>query len=135
MRNLLSATKSFVRGTFVYQRYVKRKAVQRLLRANLEKINFGCGRHPLPGWVNTDGGDGRYWKPFWSPDIINLDVWTFLAATPPSVARFVTSEQFFEHFTRQEGHRLIREWYRILKPGGVLRIQTVDLEKEIQVYL
>ena len=30
---------------------------------------------------------------------------------------------------------MICEWYRILQPGGILRIQTVDLAKEFQVYL
>jgi predicted SAM-dependent methyltransferase len=89
----------------------------------------------LAGWTNTDGGDGKYYTPPPIPQIVKLDVWTFLSYVPDSVVSFISSEQFFEHFTRQEGHELLRQWHRILVPGGILRIQTVDLEKEIQVYL
>lgn len=109
--------------------------VGRLRRADKTKINFGCGYEPLPGWLNTDGGDGSVFAPPAISNIIKLDVWKFFKHVPDNSARFISSEQFYEHFDRYEGFRMAQEWFRILKPGGVLRIQTVDLEVEIDVYL
>lgn len=109
--------------------------IMRLNAADKSKINFGCGYHPIPGWLNTDGGDGRIFAPPMLPGVINLDIWKFLKNVKAETTQFITSEQFFEHFDRQDGFRMLCEWHRILKSGGVLRIQTVDLEKEISVYL
>lgn len=109
--------------------------ILKLKSADKTKINFGCGYKPIPGWLNTDGGDGRIFAPPALPGVINLDIWKFLKHVDDASTRFISSEQFFEHFDRQDGYRMIQEWFRILKPGGVLRIQTVDLEKEIAVYL
>lgn len=103
--------------------------------ADKTKINFGCGYNPIPGWLNTDGGDGRIFAPPMLPGVINLDIWKFLKHVKNESTQFISSEQFFEHFDRQDGYQMIEEWYRILKKDGVLRIQTVDLEKEILVYL
>lgn len=107
----------------------------KLKASDKTKINFGCGYKPIPGWLNTDGGDGRIFSPPKLPGIINLDVWKFLKHVQDDSTKFISSEQFFEHFDRQDGFKMIQEWYRILKKDGVLRIQTVDLEKEILVYL
>jgi predicted SAM-dependent methyltransferase len=112
-----------------------RREVQKLKQADLTKLNFGCGHFALEGWTNTDGGDGKFWIAPPNPKVIKLNVWDFLHHCPDQVAEFIISEQFFEHFDRQEGHRMLREWFRILKPGGVVRIQMPDLEKEVRLYL
>jgi hypothetical protein len=39
---------------------------------------------------------------------VRLDVWKALSEIPDCATRFVTSEHFFEHFDRLEGHRLRR---------------------------
>jgi predicted SAM-dependent methyltransferase len=135
MKRIVEYVKAPLRRTPCYRRLVKQRELRKLRQANLTKINFGCGMNVLAGWVNTDGGDGKYYTPPPVSDIIKLDVWEFLSHVPDSVVSFISSEQFFEHFTRVEGHQLLNQWYRILIPGGILRIQTVDLEKEIQVYL
>jgi predicted SAM-dependent methyltransferase len=135
MGQMLTQVKGMIRRSYVARKLVERAEINKLKKADLSKINFGCGTNILPGWTNTDGGDGKHFFPPPLPEIVRLDVWNFLRRTPDAVARFITSEQFFEHFTRQDGIGLLRHWHRILMPGGVLRIQTVDLEKEIQVYL
>src|SRR5690606_9594696 len=47
---------------------------QRLLATDLDKLNFGCGDHPLPGWVNIDGGDGAWYTAPARRDVIALDL-------------------------------------------------------------
>ena len=109
--------------------------IDKLNRLNLDKLNFGCGPNPLPGWVNIDGGDGKVWTAPSAAEIVKLDAFDAVRRIPEGSARFIFSEQFFEHFDRPTAIQLLKEWYRILKPGGVVRIQTPDLEKEVLMYL
>ncbi len=46
----------------------------------------------------------------------------------------IFSEHFLEHISRDEGRRLLSECYRVLKPGGVIRISTPNLEKLVDQY-
>jgi predicted SAM-dependent methyltransferase len=89
------------------------------------KLQIGAGPNNLPGWLNTDiepGQDQAYLnatKPFPLPDR------TF---------HCVTSEHVFEHLSYADGKRMLQECYRILKPGGRLRIATPDLEKFVGLF-
>jgi len=47
----------------------------------------------------------------------------------------VYSEHMFEHILPMDGSSFIREMYRVLKPGGVLRVTTPDLEKYLMGYV
>ncbi len=40
-----------------------------------------------------------------------------------------------DHFGRNKVEDVLREWHRVLKPGGVLRLAVSDFEKLIEVYL
>ena len=40
-----------------------------------------------------------------------------------------------EHFTKEDGEKMIAECFRVLKPGGVLRIAVPDLERIARTYL
>jgi len=115
--------------------YRHRREVRKLAASSFEKLNFGCGPHPLDGWTNIDGGDGRRYVPPPHPDIVKLDVFEALARIPAGCARLISSEHFFEHFDRQQGHEILRECLRLLRPGGVVRMVTPDLEKEVKIYL
>lgn len=39
-----------------------------------------------------------------------------------------------EHFPRHQTEAVLKEWYRVLKPGGVLRLAVPDFEKLVEVY-
>ena len=47
----------------------------------------------------------------------------------------VYSEHMFEHILPMDGSTFLREMYRVLKPGGVLRVTTPDLEKYLLGYV
>ena len=47
---------------------------------------------------------------------------------------YIFSEHMIEHVTYQNGKRMILECYRVLKPGGLLRISTPDLSFLVDLY-
>lgn len=83
------------------------------------KLHVGCGTVYFPDWVNIDLHGS------------NADTILDLRGPLPygnETVDFIYSEHFIEHLTVQEGLSLMRECYRVLKPGGVARIATPDLD-------
>jgi predicted SAM-dependent methyltransferase len=107
------------------------------------KLNLGCGRVHALGWINVDGSN-RAWlasRVPWldrflvflrllpptefSRQTLFADISTRLPWLDDSVDAIYMGE-VLEHFTREEGERLIKECYRVLRPKGVLRIRVPD---------
>lgn len=88
------------------------------------KLNVGCGKVKLPGWVNIDI----------EPDAdLVIDVRKGLPFNDNSI-EFIYCEHFLEHLTLKEGQKVIKEFFRCLKKGGVLRIAMPDLDYIIEKY-
>jgi predicted SAM-dependent methyltransferase len=88
------------------------------------KLHLGCGSVHLAGWVNIDREVAAD---------LRLDVRAGLPFADGS-ARLVYHEHLMEHLTVDEGVRCLRDWFRVLAPGGVLRIATPDLEYLVARY-
>lgn len=99
------------------------------------KLNLGCGENPVPGWTNIDGGDGNRYDAPQHPDVIRMDVFDAMRALPDVSCDFITSEHFYEHFSLEQGHSMAREWARLLRPGGTVRVVTPDLRIEAAILL
>jgi predicted SAM-dependent methyltransferase len=93
---------------------------------NSKKLHLGCGTNILSGWENIDL-DGP------SP-VRRWDLTKPLPLQAETIS-FIFNEHFIEHITRPQGMSLLRECYRLLVPGGVLRISTPSLRKLIEEYL
>lgn len=92
------------------------------------KINFGCGwEGKLPGWINVD------LNPKATPDVL-ADLAKPLPF-PTASTDFIFTEDFFVQLDLAQGKHFLRECHRILKPGGVMRLLTPDLEKFARTYL
>jgi predicted SAM-dependent methyltransferase len=50
------------------------------------------------------------------------------------IADYVYSSHFLEHLFRQDGEKLLMESFRVLKPGGTVRVVVPDLEHAISLY-
>jgi len=82
----------------------------------MRKIQFGAGQLHLPGWENYDR---------------EVDCACPLPRDkfPDGCAEFVFSEMMVEHLTPQQGWNFLDECFRILMPGGVVRIVIPDFVK------
>ena len=91
------------------------------------KLNLGSGPHKLEGWLNVDIAiDG-------SPDLV-VDLTQPLPFETGSVD-YIHSEDFVAALTLAQMHAFLRECARVLKPAGVMRLLTPDLEKFARSYL
>ena len=102
---------------------VRRRAVRRHLASAQPSLHIGAGPKRLEGWLNTDliGGD------------VHLDLERTLPLPDASLA-YVFGEHVIGALSEQAAMRLLRELHRVLRPGGVLRLTTPDLEKLIAIY-
>ena len=83
-----------------------------------KKLNLGSGRRYLPGYVNIDISPER------RPDIVALvDRLDFFKDEEYDLVR---ASHILEHFPYKECGRVLREWNRVLKPGGYLVICVPD---------
>lgn len=93
------------------------------------KLHLGCGKNYFEGWVNIDNNTYGNLKKL----DLNYDIRKGLPYSDKSVS-FIYSQHFIEHFSLQEGYNLLKECKRVLKPEGVLRIATPDLDRIMRVY-
>ncbi|MBL8890402.1 MAG: methyltransferase domain-containing protein [Planctomycetaceae bacterium] len=93
----------------------------------LQLLNVGCGRHFHPAWRNIDVVS-------YDPRVEAHDLRLGLPAKPGQYD-MVYHSHVLEHLTPADGQRLIEECYRVLKPGGVLRIVVPDLEYIARSYI
>ena len=91
------------------------------------KIHLGCGKVFIPGYVHIDAVDYPH-----IDHITSIDYLPFIADKSVEV---IYACHVLEHFKRRDVHRVLTEWYRILSPGGVLRISVPDFSKLCELYL
>jgi SAM-dependent methyltransferase len=90
------------------------------------KVQFGCGPKAKPGWLNVDL--------FGNPDL-RLDLRKPLPL-PDGLASFVYSEHFLEHLDYPlTVQQFLRECWRLLEPGGRIRIGVPDAEGPLAYYV
>jgi len=93
----------------------------------MRMINLGCGAHSIDGWMNVDSrktGD----------NVIVHDLHQGVPFEDNSID-VVYHSHVLEHFARSDATFFLRECYRVLKPGGVIRIVVPDLEELCREYL
>ncbi len=92
----------------------------------VRRLNWGCGGHTLPGWINTDVKEG---------DGIDLscDIRNGLPLETGSID-YAASIHALPEVPYAELVPVLTELRRVLKPGGVLRLALPDLIKGVRAY-
>jgi len=81
------------------------------------KLNLGCGDEIIPGFVNIDlyNSNADY----------KMDAYNLTAFDDNSVD-YIRSHHVLEHCHFYDGFKVLKEWRRVLKPGGTLALETPD---------
>jgi predicted SAM-dependent methyltransferase len=90
-------------------------------------LNLGCGSRLHPDWTNVDfvsTGDG----------VLAHDLRTGIPFAD-GVFHIVYHSHVLEHFGKQGAREFLKECFRVLRPGGVLRVVVPNLETIARVYL
>jgi predicted SAM-dependent methyltransferase len=90
-------------------------------------INLGCGGRFHPAWINLDVVPAH-------PSVHPLDLRQPFPI-PDSTCDAVYHSHVLEHFSKSGAPLFLRECFRILKPGGIIRIAVPDLEQIARLYL
>lgn len=90
------------------------------------KLHLGCGKRYIPGFIHVDLNDLPHID--YRHDIRTLPMFE------DGSAELIYSCHSIEYFDRVEVLEVLREWRRVLKVGGVLRLAVPDFAALVQVY-
>ena len=94
--------------------------------AGVKRLNWGCGGHTLPGWINSDQKEG---------DGIDLscDISQGLPLETGSMD-YAVSIHALPEVPYDALVPVLQELRRVIKPGGILRLCLPDLIKGVRAY-
>jgi SAM-dependent methyltransferase len=138
----------------------RRKRVSLAGAARPVKVNLGSSLVVAPGWINIDGSLSALCAA-WPRALLKI-VYRLASMSaqyseaqyiallkghrfifynleygiplPAACADYVYSSHFLEHLSKRHGARLLAEAFRVLRPGGSIRIAVPDLQQMIDSY-
>ena len=90
------------------------------------KLHIGCGKRHIPGFTHIDQ------VAFPHVDFVQ-DIRT-LPNFKDETASLIYACQVIEYFDREELPIVLKEWRRVLQPGGILRLSVPDFEVISRLY-
>jgi predicted SAM-dependent methyltransferase len=101
-------------------------ACERLAPKGKLRLHLGCGKRVLQGFVHVDRAD--------FPHIDYRSSVDRLPMFADASAELIYASHVLEYFDRLEAAFVLREWNRVLAPGGTLRLAVPDFEALAEVY-
>jgi predicted SAM-dependent methyltransferase len=90
------------------------------------RLHLGCGKRYIPGFVHIDLDD--------FPHVDHRTAIDVLPMFANDTVDLIYSSHAFSYFDRVQAPRVLAEWRRILKPGGIMRLAVPDFEALVQLY-
>lgn len=92
----------------------------------MPKLNIGCGHRTIEGYVNADI----------NPELPNLDLICELDSIPAEDGTYseVFASHCIEHLPVERAKKALREWLRVLAPGGIAVIDTPNIRRNATLY-
>ena len=91
------------------------------------RLNLGCGDTDAAGFVNVDARPGRH--------VHRVQRIDRLRGFGDDSASLIYVSHCLEHVSHLQVPAVLREWRRVLKPGGILRISVPDFDLLVDTYL
>jgi predicted SAM-dependent methyltransferase len=82
------------------------------------KLHLGCGERYLPGYTHIDLDNYPHIN--YRHDVHDLSMFE------DETVDEIYCSHTFEYFDRKEAEDVLHEWYRVLRPGGILRVAVPD---------
>lgn len=90
------------------------------------KLHLGCGDIHLNGYVNID------WRKTRVTDLV-CDIRKL--PYPDNSVKIIETYHLIEHLPRHDFPKALKEWYRLLVPGGKLIIECPDFDDAVKEYI
>ena len=90
------------------------------------KAHLGCWHRVIPGFIHVDLCD--------MPHIDYKSGIDHLPFFADSSVELIYCSHALEYFDRDQAREVLREWHRVLSPGGTLRLAVPDFGALIMVY-
>lgn len=91
-------------------------------------LNLGCGKKLWEGFTNIDFPSN------WSGEKPDIECDLRQIPLPDNHADSAHAIHVLEHFYRYDTEEVLKEWVRVLKPGGKLVIEVPCLDKVIKIF-
>ena len=89
-------------------------------------LHLGCGKRSLKGYVNID------WRKTKATDLVcNI----LKIPYPDNAVDTIEIYHVIEHLPRHELPKALKEWFRVMLPGGQLIIEYPDFDQAVKEYL
>jgi predicted SAM-dependent methyltransferase len=89
------------------------------------KLNLGCAQDIKDDYINIDLYD--------HPLVKKADVRDLSFLQDKSVDE-IYAKDVLEHIPLIDGKKAVKEWSRVLKSGGKIFIQTINIDKQLEAY-
>jgi predicted SAM-dependent methyltransferase len=90
------------------------------------RLNLGCGKHYKEGFINIDAFDATV-----ADTLMSVGDLAFQSNSVDAIEAC----QLIEHLGYLHAISALAEWFRVLKPGGTLLIETPDLDSSMKQYV
>ncbi|MCB2106644.1 MAG: methyltransferase domain-containing protein [Rhodobacteraceae bacterium] len=93
---------------------------------NIAKLHVGCGRIFIPGFLHIDIQPAPHVDIVTEADALDM--------IPDQSVELIYACHILEHFDRWRYKGALEEWFRVLRPQGVLRLAVPDFQSCVEVY-